>query len=80
MVSSQQKSSTDIQPTTLEGFRLSPQQRRLWSLLEEVRKAYRLAETTFPWAEGDILVLDNMLAAHGRRPYVGARSVVVGMA
>jgi len=27
----------------------------------------------------DILVLDNMLTAHGRRPYKGARSIVVGM-
>ena len=27
--------SPDMQPTSFEGFRLSPQQRRLWSLLEE---------------------------------------------
>jgi alpha-ketoglutarate-dependent taurine dioxygenase len=50
------------------------------SMLDEVREAYRLEEVAFPWAEGDILVLDNMLAAHGRRPYAGARRVVVGMA
>lgn len=50
------------------------------SMLDEVREAYRLEEVTFPWAAGDVLALDNMLVAHGRRPYVGARSVVVGMA
>jgi len=27
-----------------------------------------------------VLLLDNMLAAHGRNPFTGARKVVVGMA
>ena len=33
----------------------------------------------FPWQQGDLMVLDNMLAAHGRSPYVGARQIAVAM-
>ncbi len=48
--------------------------------LAEVREAYASESTEFPWQEGDVLMLDNMLMAHGRRPFEGARRVVVGMA
>jgi alpha-ketoglutarate-dependent taurine dioxygenase len=48
--------------------------------LEEVRAAYAAASVKFNWAEGDILLLDNVLAAHGREPYAGARSILAGMA
>ncbi|MET0625800.1 MAG: TauD/TfdA family dioxygenase [Pyrinomonadaceae bacterium] len=50
------------------------------SALEQVRQAYHLEEIIFPWQEQDILLLDNMRVAHGRTPYAGPRSVVVGMA
>lgn len=45
-----------------------------------LREAYRKNTLTFPWQRGDILYLDNMLIAHGREPYHGARKVLVGMA
>ncbi|MGH9366268.1 MAG: TauD/TfdA family dioxygenase, partial [Thermoanaerobaculia bacterium] len=48
--------------------------------LSAVRGAYLEEEVALPWKEGDVLMLDNMLAAHGRRPFVGPRNVVVGMA
>lgn len=50
------------------------------SVLEEIRQAYRQETVTFPWQAGDILMLDNMLTAHGRNPYVGPRKVLAGMA
>lgn len=47
--------------------------------LETIRQAYANETVIFPWQTKDVLLLDNMLTAHGRRPYKGARSIVVGM-
>jgi alpha-ketoglutarate-dependent taurine dioxygenase len=49
------------------------------SVLDEIRQAYEKEAVIFPWRDGDILVLDNMLVAHGRAPFSGPRKVVVGM-
>jgi alpha-ketoglutarate-dependent taurine dioxygenase len=50
------------------------------SVLEEIREAYRRETVSFAWQDGDTLMLDNMLVAHGRNPYVGARRILVAMA
>ncbi|CAM3551175.1 TauD/TfdA-like domain-containing protein [Bordetella sputigena] len=49
-------------------------------VFDEVRQALAAETVIFPWREGDVLMLDNMLAAHARTPYRGERKVVVAMA
>ena len=49
------------------------------SLVSEIRELYRQNAVAFPWREGDILMLDNMLTAHARNPFVGPRKIVVAM-
>lgn len=49
-------------------------------LLDTVRRAYDDATVAFPWQGGDVLMLDNRLIAHGRRPFAGDRKVIVAMA
>ncbi|MFE1744012.1 amino acid adenylation domain-containing protein [Coleofasciculus sp. H7-2] len=49
------------------------------SVIAEIQEVYRQASVSFPWQEGDILMLDNMLAAHSRNPFVGSRKIVVAM-
>jgi alpha-ketoglutarate-dependent taurine dioxygenase len=50
------------------------------AVLDEIRAAYRQETTAFSWQRQDILMLDNMLVAHGREPFAGPRQVVVAMA
>lgn len=44
-----------------------------------VADVIRCAETPVPWRLGDLLMLDNMLAGHGRRPYGGQRMVLTAL-
>lgn len=43
----------------------------------EISKVYWSTAVSFPWRQGDILMLDNMLIAHNL--YAGARRIVVAM-
>lgn len=47
--------------------------------LEEIREAFRSETIVFPWREGDILALDNMLVSHGRLPYQGPRKILAAL-
>jgi amino acid adenylation domain-containing protein/FkbM family methyltransferase len=49
------------------------------SVIDEIRGIYQQLAINFRWQERDILMLDNMLTAHGRNPYVGERKIVVAM-
>jgi amino acid adenylation domain-containing protein len=48
--------------------------------IAEINAVYQRSQTSFPWQKGDIIMLDNMLTAHGRNPFVGQRKIVVAMA
>ncbi|MBD1379487.1 TauD/TfdA family dioxygenase [Metabacillus arenae] len=48
-------------------------------VLEEIRRVYEEETVKFTWQKGDILMLDNMMVAHGRTPYKGDRKILVGM-
>jgi alpha-ketoglutarate-dependent taurine dioxygenase len=50
------------------------------SVLDEIRDAYLKEAVVFPWLKGDLLMLDNMLVAHGRAPFTEPRKILVGMA
>ncbi len=49
-------------------------------VMEHLQGLYEKEKILFPWQKGDVLLLDNMLVAHGRSPFKGPRKVVVGMA
>jgi alpha-ketoglutarate-dependent taurine dioxygenase len=49
------------------------------SIVKNLRDAYDRETMTFPWQKGDLLMLDNMLVAHGRKPYTGNRKILVAM-
>lgn len=48
-------------------------------VIAEIDRVYQQSQTSFQWRRGDILMLDNMLSAHGRSPYIGQRKIVVAM-
>ncbi|WP_046004129.1 TauD/TfdA family dioxygenase [Pseudoalteromonas rubra] len=48
-------------------------------VLDIIRNVYKENIIAFPWQKNDLLLLDNMLFAHGRNAYSGERKVLVGM-
>ncbi len=48
-------------------------------LVEHVRGVIAESEVAFPWQPGDVLIGDNMLISHGRRPYEGDREIRVAL-
>jgi len=44
-----------------------------------LRDAYDRETVKFPWQAGDLLMIDNMLVAHGRASFTGKRLVLAAM-
>jgi alpha-ketoglutarate-dependent taurine dioxygenase len=47
--------------------------------LDELRGLYTAGTVSLPWQRGDVMLVDNMLVAHGRAPFTGQRKVLVAM-
>ena len=47
--------------------------------IEILRGLYEKHSISFKWERHDVLFIDNMLVAHGRRPFDGERSILVTM-
>jgi alpha-ketoglutarate-dependent taurine dioxygenase len=49
------------------------------SILDEITGLYDELAVVSPWQEGDVVMVDNMLTAHARKPFSGDRKIVVAM-
>jgi alpha-ketoglutarate-dependent taurine dioxygenase len=56
-----------------DGGEISPES------LQAVRNAFQRQAINVDWKKGDVLLLDNMLVAHGRRPFIGERRVLAAL-
>jgi hypothetical protein len=49
------------------------------SVMQEIDELYKRLSVSFPWQKHDVLMMNNMLVAHSRNPYVGERKIVVAL-
>jgi alpha-ketoglutarate-dependent taurine dioxygenase len=47
--------------------------------LSAIHRAFDRATVVFAWRKHDVLLLDNMIVCHGRKPYKGERTILVAM-
>ena len=47
--------------------------------LDEIRSVLDAEAVQFAWRKHDVLLVDNVLVSHGRRPFEGERRVLVAM-
>lgn len=48
-------------------------------VVAHLRQCYRAASVRFDYLRDDLLIVDNMSAAHGREPFTGPRKIAVAM-
>jgi alpha-ketoglutarate-dependent taurine dioxygenase len=49
-------------------------------VMDHIRDCYRRSSVRFDYQRDDVVVVDNMLTAHGREPFTGPRRIAVAMA
>jgi alpha-ketoglutarate-dependent taurine dioxygenase len=49
-------------------------------VMDHLRQAYVEQKILFNWQQFDVLMMDNMLASHGREPFSGPRQIVAALA
>jgi hypothetical protein len=50
------------------------------SVVAAIEATCRRHALALPWKKGNVMVLDNLLVAHARQPFTGARRILVAMA
>ena len=50
------------------------------TVMDAICEIYQELEVVFDWQKGDILLIDNLLTAHARKPFSGDRQILVTMA
>jgi alpha-ketoglutarate-dependent taurine dioxygenase len=50
------------------------------NVIQEFKDFYEKNSIVFKWQKDDFLLLDNMMYAHGRKPYSGDRTILTAMA
>lgn len=56
-----------------DGTRISDEE------VAHVLDVYARHEVVFDWEKGDLLLVDNLIAAHGRKPFTGPRNLLVSL-
>jgi len=49
------------------------------AMLDHVRAVAQHHAVLFDWQKGDFLIIDNLLASHGRSPFTGDRTILVAL-
>ena len=47
--------------------------------MQTILDDYARLEVSFPWQKGDVVLVDNVLVAHGRNPFRGKRKILVAL-
>lgn len=73
LVSSYGEDNLPFQTRHGDGGRIEPE------VIAEINAAYDQARRRIDWQRGDLMLVDNILASHGREPFRGDRRIVVAM-
>lgn len=50
------------------------------SVIEHLKQAYQAEAVNLKWEKGDLIVIDNLLTSHARKPFKGERSIMLAQA